>query len=114
MGNQKKKQRNPGRKHRPRQEPKKADRLRRRMLVPSARGIVPRTVTGSRQASLLGKYLAAVGNFLRTGKAGALNKFKGKQVAGQVLITDVATLRLLAQAGALQLEDIYAAPEAAP
>jgi hypothetical protein len=89
----------------------KADRLHREMLVPTAKGISPVTVRGSRQASLLGKYLSAVGEFLRTGRTKKLRQFKGKRIGGQPLIIAPETLRTIAQAGALQLDDIYAAPE---
>lgn len=89
----------------------KADRLRREMLTPTTKGMSPVSVRGSRQASLLGRYLSAVGEFLRTGKAKKLKKFNGKRVGGQRLITDPETLITIAQAGALRLEDIYAAPE---
>lgn len=57
----------------------------------------------------LDTYLSAVGEYLRTGNSTALGKFKGKKISNQKLITDLAMLRTLAQAGALQLEDIYAA-----
>jgi hypothetical protein len=87
----------------------KHDRLSRNMLSPTEFGMEPITVRGSREASQLGKYLSAVGEYLRTGTSKALQKFKGKKIGGQALITDLELLRTLAQAGALQLEDIYAA-----
>jgi hypothetical protein len=90
-------------------EAKKTDRLTRKMIAPSSYGMESITVRGSKQASELGKYLAAVGDYLRTGNSKGVQKFKGKKIGNQKLITDLATLRTLAQAGALQLEDIYAA-----
>jgi len=90
-------------------KPKKADRQLRRMYVPTSRGKVPATIRGSKQASQLGRYLATVGNFLHTGKKDGLSEFEGVVIAGHILITDPETLSALAQAGALQLEDIYAA-----
>jgi hypothetical protein len=70
----------------------------------------PLKVRGSRQASLLGKYLSAVGQAVRTGQTDALAKFEGKSIAGRVLITDVDTLTRLGQAGLLELDEIYAVP----
>jgi hypothetical protein len=96
----------PGRPYRP----TKADRVRREMLAPTKFGMEPITIRGSRQASQLGKYLSAVRKFLHTGNAGPVSKFDGKKIGGLSLITDPQTLRMLAHAGALQLEDIYAAP----
>ena len=60
---------------------------------------------------MLGRYLSAVGQFLRTGEAGLLAEFEGKSVGGRPLITNPDTLAELAQAGALQLDQIYALPE---
>ena len=96
-----------------RYEAKKVDRLVRRMVAPTSQGMQRIKVRGSKQATELGKYLSAVGEYLRSGKTKGLEKFKGKRIGGQNLITDLATLRTLAQAGALQLEDIYAATGAA-
>ncbi len=91
--------------------PTKADRRRRDMLVPTALGTSPVVIRGSKQASELGRYMAAVGKYLRTGESGPLEKFRGKSIGGYVLITDLDTLGALAQAGALQLDQIYALPE---
>src|SRR5437868_7105269 len=49
-----------GRKH-----PSKADRRRRDMLIPTMLGTSPITVRGSKQASHLGRYMTAVGKYLR-------------------------------------------------
>src|SRR4051812_39754472 len=49
--------------------PTKADARNRDMLIPTALGNVPTTVRGSKQASQLGKYMSAVGKYLRTGNA---------------------------------------------
>jgi len=94
-----------------RTQPTKVDRRRRRMLVPTLLGNVPETIRGSKQASLLGRYMSAVGYFLRTGNAKRLKEFEGRSIAGHLLITDPETLTSLAQAGALQLDEIYAVPE---
>lgn len=88
------------------------DRRRRKMLIPTALGNTPATVVGSKQASLLGKYMAKVGEYLRTGNVGGLKEFEGQTIAGHALITDPDLLGSLAQAGALTLDEIYAHPEA--
>ena len=90
----------------------KSDHRRRNMLVPTALGPIPVAVRGSKQATQLGKYMSAVAKYLRTGDAEALAEFEGKSTGGHPLITDPETLGSLAQAGALQLDEIYAVPEA--
>lgn len=82
------------------------------MLVPTTAGNAPVTLKGSKQASELGKYMSAVGKYLRTGDIGALERFEGKSIAGHALIADPDLLSSLAQAGALTLDEIYAVPEA--
>jgi hypothetical protein len=54
--------------------------------------------------------MSAVGKYLRTGETGALSEFEAKSIAGHRLITDPETLSALAQAGALELDRIYAVP----
>jgi hypothetical protein len=90
----------------------KADWKKRDMLVPTPRGNAPVTVRGSQQASQLGKYMSAVGKYLRTGDVEGLAPFEGKSIGGYDLITDPDLLSSLAQAGALTLDEIYATPEA--
>jgi hypothetical protein len=94
-----------------RTKPRKADRRLRRMFVPTSLGNVPATIHGSKEASQLGRYLATVGNFLRTGKTEALSEFEGLVIAKHTLITDPELLSALAQANALQIEDIYVTSE---
>ncbi len=91
--------------------PTKADRRRRDMLVPTSRGATPVVIHGSTEASRLGRYMSAVGRYLRTGDTDALGEFEGQSIAGHPLITDPEMLSSLAQAGALQLDEIYALPE---
>ena len=90
----------------------RGDRRKRDMLVPTTVGNAPVTIRGSKQASELGKYMSAVGKYLRTGDVEALGKFEGKSIGGHPLITDQELLSSLAQAGALTLDEIYALPEA--
>lgn len=91
--------------------PTKSDRRRRKMLIPTERGVVPASIHGSEQASKLGRYMAAVGEFLRVGNTDGLDEFEGQSIAGRPLITDPQTLVDLAEAGSLQLDSIYALPE---
>src|SRR5580693_142642 len=91
--------------------PTKADRLSRKMFVPTTLGPAPVSVRGSKQATLLGRYMSAVGKYLRTGHTDALDQFEGQSIAGHFLITDPDALSSLAQGGALQLDEIYAIPE---
>lgn len=91
--------------------PTKADARKRDMLIPTTLGNYPVTVRGSKQASELGRYMAAVGKFLRSGEVDALARFHGKSIGGHALITDPDTLSVLAQAGALTLDEIYTLPE---
>lgn len=91
--------------------PSVSDRRRRNMLVPTPRGKTPVVVHGSAQASLLGRYMSAVGNYLNTGDAEGLDEFKGELIGSHRLITDLDVLDSLAQAGELQLDEIYALPE---
>jgi len=93
-------------------KPTKVDRRKRDMLVPTTLGNAPVTVKGSKQASDLGKYMSAVGKYLRTGNVEGLARFESKSIGGHPLITDPELLSSLAQAGALTLDEIYAVPEA--
>jgi hypothetical protein len=86
----------------------KADRRHREMLIPTTLGNAPVTVRGSKQASQLGKYMTAVGKYLRTGDVEGLVQFQNQSIGGHALITDPNTLTVLAQAGALTLDEIYA------
>jgi hypothetical protein len=96
-----------------RAHPTKSDKRLRKMLVPTALGVSPVKVRGSKQASLLGKYMSAVGKYLRSGDIEALKEFEGKAISGNSLITDPQVLTALAQAGSLELDRIYALPGAA-
>lgn len=93
-------------------KPTKTDRRNRNMLIPTTIGNAPATVRGSKQASQLGRYMSAVGKYLRTGDVDGLAEFEGKSIGGHSLITDPDLLSSLAQAGALTLDEIYAVPEA--
>ncbi len=91
--------------------PTKSDRRQRDMLIPTTIGNTPVSVRGSKQASQLGRYMSAVGKYLRTGDADGLAEFEGQSIGVHALITDPEILSSLAQAGALTLDEIYALPE---
>jgi len=93
-------------------KPTRADSRRRNMLVLTSGGTTPAIIRGSEQASKLGRYMSAVGQYLRTGSSHALEEFEGQSIGGHPLITDTRTLNYLAEAGSLQLDRIYAEPEA--
>ena len=92
-------------------QPTRADRRRRNMLIPTSHGATPVVVRGSQEASQLGRYMSAVGHYLKTGDTDALQEFEGQSIGGHRLITDPSTLNHLAEAGSLQLDSIYALPE---
>ena len=85
-----------------------ADRLPRRMLIPTALGDQPIVVRGSCKATLLVAYRLAV----LSGDESELQKFKGKKVAGHELITDIRTIQALLDAGAIDPAEMYAAAQA--
>jgi hypothetical protein len=92
--------------------PKRSDRLLRVLKVPDRQGTREVTVRGSRQASFLGKYWAALQRYLETGDASRLEKFKGKSITdanGAVipLLTDRVELNRSASAGVLSFESLY-------
>lgn len=90
----------------------KSDRRHRDMLIPTTLGTSPVVVKGSRQATLLGRYMSAVGRYLRTGETSDLAEFESRSIGGHPLLTDPDTLNSLAEAGSLELERIYAPPVA--
>jgi hypothetical protein len=88
------------------------DRFRRDLQIPTALGQTPVAIYGSKNARDVSDYLNAVSLYLRKGDASKLKRFKGKIVGGRgqkvELITDPQTLSALAQAGALQFDQLYA------
>ena len=89
-----------------------SDRLPRflRFLTPA--GQVHITVRGSRTATKISEYMAAVDHYLRTGDTAGLSRFTGKYVrAGKLtypFVTDPRALDRLANAGEVAFEDLYA------
>lgn len=95
---------------------KTADREPRPMRLLDDKGRRPGVVRGSKAASLLGRYNAALSKFFSANKKYAGNEtllkpFRGKRVGGVELLTDPSKLLELAEAGELRTgEDLYAAP----
>jgi hypothetical protein len=95
---------------------KATDRLLRVHPVPSKKGLREAVVRDSRESSLIGQYWSAVDRYLSTGDATALQKLSRKYVIDENgrrirLITDIDQLSLLANAGVLSFESIYARVE---
>jgi hypothetical protein len=86
------------------------DQLAAVMNVLTEFGHMPEVVHGSRERRLLGRYNQAL-RMLRAGEDGAtaaVKALRGMKVAGHVLITDIATLIRLEEAGKLDFDDLYA------
>jgi hypothetical protein len=85
------------------------DQLAAVMNVPTRFGPIAEVVHGLRERKLLGGYNRAVRMF-RAGEDGAeaaLRVFRGKKVAGHTLVTDIAVLIQLEEAGKLDFDDLY-------
>jgi hypothetical protein len=80
------------------------------MQVPTGHGYEPTNVRGAKQAKILARYTSAVGHFLRTGETDRLAEFMEQRIAGRSLITDPEILTELAQAGLLELDELYVHP----
>ncbi len=69
-------------------------------------------VRNSQQATLLGKYWAAVQNYLATGEASGIERFQGRSITDAggskiPLVTDPQELNRLGSAGVLSFESLY-------
>jgi hypothetical protein len=84
-----------------------SDRLFRPMYVYSAGQVVPVDVRGSLRASTVGRYHAAVQQYLNTGDDSRLRRLAGVTVGGVELETDLDVLDELARRGAFNFESIY-------
>lgn len=92
---------------------KRSDKLLRILAIPTPDGVREVAIRDSRQATILGKYWAAVAKYLQTGDASALAKFRRKRITDAsgkkiVLVPDTATLDQLGSAGVLSFESLYA------
>ena len=89
------------------------DHLLRVLVIPTRNGLHEIGVTDFRQASLLGRYWAAVDRYRDTGDASALREFRGKHIIDAKrkefrLLTDLRALDRLGSAGVLSFESLYA------
>jgi hypothetical protein len=89
------------------------DKLLRVLVIPTKKGLREIATRDSRQASLIAEYWIAVSRYLDTGDASALRKFEGKRVVDANgkrvrLLTDLAELDRLGNAGVLSFETVYA------
>ncbi|MHB8487391.1 MAG: hypothetical protein ACYDCM_16885 [Candidatus Acidiferrales bacterium] len=94
---------------------KPTDKLLRILAIPAPDekgGKREIAVRDSRQATILGRYWAAVQKYLQTGDFSALNKFRGKRITDASgkrvpLLTDLTELDRLGSAGVWSFESIY-------
>jgi hypothetical protein len=87
--------------------PTRSDRILRTMRVHTGGDTVYVDVRGSRKASELGAYHAAVRQFLSTGDESVLSKFRSRSVAGKPYEVDPEVLEEMARRGHLDLDTIY-------
>lgn len=96
-----------------RYEAKPHDTLLRVVVVPDVDGLREVGTRDSREASLVGRYWAAVQRYLETGDSSALRKIRRKTIRDENgervrLIKDIAELERLGSAGVLSFETLYA------
>lgn len=84
-----------------------ADRLYRSMFVYSDGQKMLIDVRGSRVASNVGRYHAAVGHYLNTGDDSRLRRLNGVKVAGVELETDPDVIDQIARRGVIEFDSIY-------
>lgn len=92
---------------------KTGDRRLRVLMIPTPEGPREIAVRGSHEATVVGRYWAAVQKYLQTGDESALRRIRrakiksadGKRIR---LIKDVAELDRLGSAGVLSFESVYA------
>jgi hypothetical protein len=82
------------------------------ILVPTSNGLKSVYVFKPKERSELGKYWNAVQHYLKTGDTSKLERLKGKQITTALgdkitLLTDLAELDRLGNAGVLSFESIY-------
>jgi predicted DNA-binding protein (UPF0251 family) len=91
---------------------KKRDQLLRMMKVPTETGYEVVGVKGSRNASVLGQYWAALHKYWTTGDASGLDKFRGREIrdaSGNKIPfnTNLRQLKDLGRSGEIRFETIY-------
>jgi len=89
----------------------KSDRLTRQLQFLTPAGKVAIAVRGSRRASRVASYWAAVDRFLKTGDMEPLHQFEGESLhIGKSIypfVTDPRVLERLGHAGEVSFEDLY-------
>jgi hypothetical protein len=83
------------------------------LVLPAPNGLIEIAVLDSKEASLIGRYWAAVHKYLETGDASALQRIRRKTITDADgkrirLIKDLAELDRLGSAGVLSFESLYA------
>ena len=88
-----------------------SDRLTRYVWVLTKDGKKEVAVRGSRQASRVARYMAAVDRYLKTGETDALAEFRGQGIRSRnqfhPFLTDTRALDRLALAGEVSFERLY-------
>jgi hypothetical protein len=84
-----------------------SDNIRRRLKFLSDRGMISITVTDSRDATLVSKYMTAVKRYLLTGRESFLAPFRRKRLGPYRFVTDPEALDMLADAGELEFDSLY-------
>ena len=88
-----------------------SDRLTRHVWMFTKDGKVEVAIRGSRQASRVARYMAAVDGYLKKGDTDALAKFEGQGVRSRnqtyLFLTDTEALERLAKAGEVSFERLY-------
>lgn len=92
---------------------KPPDERLRRLRIPVPGGVRGVVIRGSREASRLGKYWAAVQKYLQTGDDSPLLRFEGRTFTDasgnrHLFPTDLKQLDRQASAGVLSFESMYA------
>jgi hypothetical protein len=82
------------------------------LVLPAPNGLIEIAVLDPKEASVIGRYWAAVHKYLETGDTSALHKIRRKTVTDADgkrvrLIKDLAELDRLASAGVLSFESLY-------
>ncbi len=90
---------------------RRKDRLKRSLRFLTPQGVIALDVQGSRVASQIARYWAAVDRYLRTGLTDEVSEFRAKTIrVGKLsypFVTDPRTLGRLANAGQVSFEDLY-------
>lgn len=76
-------------------------------IISVEEGAATRVVRGSRRRALVGAHAQAIDQALRSGDDTALQRFRGKRVAGLTLLTDLDELTHQQRRGQLDFLEIY-------